>query len=164
MEPIREHLEQQQAPTAGIAKDLQRMKTDGAATAAELREFIGQLQGRSPQEVMGVVAQSDLVRSIAVAAVGCIVLLVVLTVIPYALRDSGPDSPLAPATVAVEAADGGEPVVDDAPASAETAAAAADQPDLERAAAAMGIGDAAPADSDAQPLDDKLDKLLDGLD
>ena len=38
------------------------------------------------------------------------------------------------------------------------------QPDLKRAADAMGIGDAAPANSDTKPLDDKLDKLLDGID
>ena len=81
MEPIRNHFEQQQAPVAGIAKDLRRLKTDGSASAEELRQFISQLRGRSPQEVMGVVAQSDLFRSILLAAAGCAVLLVALTVI-----------------------------------------------------------------------------------
>ncbi len=163
MKPIRDHLEQQQAPVAGIAKDLRRMKTEGTASANELRQFIGQLKGRSPQEVMGAVAQSDLFRSIVLAAAGCAVLLVALTIIPYLLRDRSTAATTAqPATEvdkssAVQSASTGE----------ITSPAVADgtgQPDLQRAAKAMGISDAAPADSDTKPLDDRLEKLLDGID
>lgn len=162
MEPIRDHLKQQQAPVAGIAKDLRRIKTDGAASAAELRQFIGQLHGRSPQEVMGVVAQSNLFRSIVLAAAGCAVLLVVLTVIPYALRDAAP-AVAAPETAAAEPA--AAPAGDDAATPAtEATSEPGSQPDLQRAAEAMGIGEAADPDSDTKPLDDKLDKLLDGID
>ncbi|MAD80729.1 MAG: hypothetical protein CMJ50_07795 [Planctomycetaceae bacterium] len=163
MEPIRDHFEQQQAPVAGIAKDLRRLKTDGAASAEELRQFIGQFRGRSPNEVMGVVAQSDLFRSIILAAAGCAVLLVALTVVPYAFRDrSSPKASVLPSTVpdteaAEQSADTGDtnsPAVGDS----------TDQPDLQRAAKAMGIGDAVPADTDTTPMDDKLEKLLDGID
>jgi len=167
MKPTRDHFEQQQAPVAGIAKDLRRLKTEGAASAAELRQFIGQLQGRSPQEVMGAVAQSNLVRSIVLATFGCAALLVVLTVIPYALRDSaGTQATAKPNTTssaapASEAA--GESAATEQPAP-DVAANSEAQPDLKKAADAMGIGDAAPPDSDATPLDDKLDKLLDGID
>lgn len=164
MEPIRKHLEQQQAPVAGIAKDLRRLKTEGAASAEELRQFIGQLRGRSPQEVMGVVAQSDLFRSILLAGIGCAVLLVALTVIPYALRE--PATPTAAAQPVSETDTAPkEPAPDTAEATTENVASeTAGQPDLKRAAAAMGIDDAAPANSDTKPLDDKLDKLLDGID
>jgi hypothetical protein len=164
MEPIRDHFEQQQAPVAGIAKDLHRMKTEGTASAAELRQFIGQLQGRSPQEVMGVVAQSNLFRSIILASAGCAVLLVVLTVVPYALRDETSPQKTAQPTTAVDASSKLQPAAADDAAAPEVVADNTGQPDLKRAADAMGIGDAAPADSDTKPLDDKLDKLLDGID
>ena len=162
MKPIRDHLEQQQAPVAGIAKDLRRMKTNGAASAEELKQFIGQMKGRSAQEVMGVVAQSDLFRSILLAAVGCTALLVVLTIIPYLLRGTPEPTVTAPAAAAKDVADT-DPAADDPGAAAETASADG-EPDLTRAAEAMGIGEAAAPDSDASPLDDKLDKLLDGID
>ena len=161
MKPIRDHLEQQQAPVAGIAKDIRRLKTDGAASANELRQFIGQLKGRSPQEVMGAVAQSDLFRSIILAAAGCTVLMVVLTIIPYLLRDTSSTTTAQPATEVDTTP------AEEASATGETTSPLADgtgQPDLQRAAAAMGIDDAAPADSDTKPLDDRLDKLLDGID
>lgn len=164
MKPIRNHFEQQQAPVAGIAKDLHRLKADGAASAEELRQFIGQLRGRSPQEVMGVVAQSDLFRSILLAGFGCAVLLIALTIIPYALRDQSTPTATAKQPAANDAAPTA-PAADAAAATAPDAAAAtAGQPDLQRAADAMGIGDAAPPNSDTKPLDDKLDKLLDGID
>ena len=164
MKPIRDHFEQQQAPVAGIAKDLRRLKTEGAASADELRQFVGQLKGRSPQEVMGEVAQSNLFRSIVLAAVGCTVLLVALTIIPYALREQSQPTVTAPAeTTAVAASDDSSTSADETT-SPDAEADGTGQPDLTRAAAAMGIGDAAPPDSDTKPLDDKLDKLLDGID
>ncbi len=163
MKPIRDHFEQQQEPVAGIAKDLRRLKTDGAASVNELRQFIGQLKGRTPQEAMGVVAQSDLVRSIILAAAGCAVLLVVLTIFPYWFRDRSSSTTTAQPATKVDT-----PPLEPAAGTAETTSPAATagtgQPDLKRAAAAMGIGDAAPADSDTKPLDDRLDKLLDGID
>jgi hypothetical protein len=163
MKPIRDHFEQQQAPVAGIAKDLRRLKTEGAASANELRQFIGQLKGRSPQEVMGEVAQSDLFRSIVLAAAGSAVLLVTLTIIPYLLRDTSSATTTAQPTIEEETSAEAQP----AEAGETTSPSAPDgtgQPDLRRAAAAMGIGDAAPPDSDTKPLDDRLEKLLDGID
>ncbi|MDP6060276.1 MAG: hypothetical protein QGH33_15350, partial [Pirellulaceae bacterium] len=163
MEPIRDHFEQQQAPVAGIAKDLRRLKTDGAASAEELRQFIGQLRGRSPHEVMGVVAQSDLLRSIILAAAGCAVLLVALTVIPYAFRDrSSPKASVPPSTAPDTAA--AEQSADTGDTTSPAVGDSTGQPDLQRAAKAMGIGDAVPADTDTTPMNDKLEKLLDGID
>jgi len=163
MKPIRDHMEQQQAPVAGIAKDLRRMKTEGAASVKELRQFISQLKGRSPEEVMGAVAQSDLFRSIILAAAGCAVLLVVLTIIPYLLR--GPSTSKTTALPATELDT--SPAVQSASIGETTSPSAPDgtgQLDMQRAAKAMGISDAAPPDSDTKPLDDRLEKLLDGID
>ena len=43
-------------PGFGIARDLQQLKTHSAASVAELREFLAQMRGRRPQEVLGLVA------------------------------------------------------------------------------------------------------------
>ena len=39
------------------------MHANGSASLAELREFLGTLQGSSPQEVIGIVSTSLLVQS-----------------------------------------------------------------------------------------------------
>ena len=163
MKPIRDHFEQQQAPVAGIAKDLRRLKTEGAASVDELRQFVGQLKGRSPQEVMGEVAQSDLVRSIVLAAAGCMVLLVVLTIFPYWFRDRSSSATTAQPATELDTTSRVPVAVTNETTSPATASGTG-QPDLKRAADVMGIGDAAPADSDPERLNDRLEKLLDGID
>lgn len=162
----REYLEHQQASPSGVAGDLQRLKTDGHASAAELREFLSHLKGRSPQEVLGVVAESDLFRSILTATAGCAVLLVVLTVVPYALKDRTASvdekkPTAAPVTQPIDEQQTG--LAEKAANASEQTAAASPEPDLERAAKAMGIGGTTEADPNSNPLDSKLDKLLDGI-
>ncbi len=160
----REYLEQQQPRTVGIAGDLKRLKADSGATATELREFLSHLKGRSPQEVMGVVAESNLFRSILTATAGCVVLLVVFTIVPYALSSRSASVSEKPAAAAVTPTNEAPTAAAQAAASpAESAAAVPGEPDLERAAKAMGIGGTAEADPNTNPLDSKLDKLLDGI-
>lgn len=162
MDKTQEYLEQQRHGTSVIG-DLKQLKTEGGTTAAELREFLSKLKGRSPDEVMGVVANSNLVRSTLTATMGCVVLLVVLTIVPYALK-------LRSASVSEKPSAAVAQPTNEAPAAAEKAASTSDQtaaaapaPDLERAAKAMGIGDPIEADPKLNPLDSKLDKLLDGI-
>ncbi len=163
-----DHLSESRPKAGGIARDVGRLKSDGAATVAELREFLGQIRGRSPQEMLGVVAESGLTRSMFLATFLFALLLAALTGIPYALRHYRPD---ASAPVAVEK------VVE------EEDRAEADQPettakpdaeipvedtvdtgmDPDRAIDAMGIGETKVADPKEIPMEDKLDKLLDGI-
>jgi len=167
MDNTKRHLSEQKPGSAGVAGDLRRLKSDGVASAAELREFLGNLKGRSPEDVMGAVAQSNLVRSIGLATVGCLGLMAVLTIIPYLLRDSS-SSVAANSSVAA-------PVKDDSATQADTRPAAADsRSDLQTEASAaanareavdkMGIGGAADPDSNPDKIDNRLDKLLDGID
>ncbi len=166
MESSKEHFEKQQ-PVMGGFSDVKRVKQSGAASVAELREFLGKLKGRSPQEVMGIVAQSSLVKGITTATIGCVVLLLAFTVLPY-LWYGGPASAGTPdtatASVAVAA-----PATDTDTAPPEVTPetnATADTPgeaDLARAAKAMGIDKTSEADPDKNPLDTKLDSLLDGI-
>ena len=161
----RQYLEQKQTRPSGVTSDLQRVKTEGRASAAELREFLSNLKGRSPQEVMGVVAESDLIRSILTATVGCFVLLVVLTVVPYALKGRSASVSEKPAASAVTQPTNEQQAATGVTEDVTSAQAATNPrgPDLERAAEAMGIGGTAEADPNSNPLDSKLDKLLDGI-
>lgn len=166
MGSAKEHLSETGPRTGGVARDLKRLKSDGAATVAELRQFLGQMHGRSPQEVLGLVAKSGLTLSILLATFLFAVLLVALTVIPYALRDreaeaAGPAA--GQGTVAEEGAaaepDGSQP----APAASPGGESGTAQPDPDRAVDALGIGETRVAEPDENPLENKLDNLLDGI-
>lgn len=166
MDSSREHFESQQ-PAPGGFTDIRALKDNSTAAVAELREFLGELQGRSPQEVIGIVSQTGLFRGITAATVGTLVVLVVFTIGPYALYggpSSGPDAE----SGELAAASDDEPAPDDSPDVQSAAETNADtnsaKPDLERAADAMGISEATDANPNENPLDSKLDKLLDGID
>ncbi|MEC9093632.1 MAG: hypothetical protein VX438_13045 [Planctomycetota bacterium] len=79
-------------PSRGILRDVQNVKTNGAASLAELREFIGALKGRKPQEIMGEVASNGLVQGIAMSSIGFLIILLVFTVIPYLMAGEEPDA------------------------------------------------------------------------
>lgn len=170
MDQTREHLEQQPKPSGGIRGDMQRLKSDAGATAEEVRDFIANLKGRSPQEVLGAVSESGLVQATIQATFGCVVLLAALTIVPWAFKteepavaaEAEPTTPTATDETANNSATEPEAAVastnpqtgDDAPSSSDAA----------RAAAAMKIDETVVTDPKTNPLDGNLDKLLDGLD
>ncbi len=125
---------------------------------SELREFLASMRGRNPKEALGIIAQSRLVRSLAVSTVACIVLLVVLTLVPHAMQDEPKLSVKDMLKGIPKAAAPAQP--------ADTAAATATPTDdmtLDPKAAAtkMGIDETKNAPPDKNPLADKLDDLLD---
>ncbi len=67
------------APGSKVIRDFKQLQESGGASVAELREFLRTMKGKSPQEMLGTVAQSNLVRSTTISAVGCALLLVALT-------------------------------------------------------------------------------------
>ena len=68
---------------SGLRGDLHRARDGAFATSAELREFVHNLRGKSPQEVLGAVANSGLAQGVGLATFGTIVLMAVFTVVPY---------------------------------------------------------------------------------
>lgn len=66
----------------GVAGQMSRLKHHSGATASELREFIHTMKGKNPQQMLGMIAQSDLVRSTAIATVMFAVLLMIFTIGP----------------------------------------------------------------------------------
>jgi len=166
-----EHLAETRPQPGGVVRDFKRLRSDGAATVSELREFLGQMHGRSPQEVIGVVAKSRLTRSIILATFLFAVLLVACTIVPYVWEkrfggSTGPatgqsDAAKAPAAKTDESKPDEQPA--DAVVEDPKEKAFADAVDPDRAIDAMGIGETRNADPNKNPMEDKLDKLLDGI-
>lgn len=139
--------------------EIRNIQRNGAASMNELREFVAGLHGKNPQEVLGAVAESQLLRSIVMATFGIAALLVFLTVTPYFMQKLTKAPPVATPAAADETPDT-QPTTDvpaDAPAAANPGMTPADAP------AAMGIGETKVADPSANPLDKELDGLLDGI-
>jgi len=154
----------------GVTRDLRKLKANASASLGELREFLAETRGRSPQEVLGMVAGSALVRCIGWAVVGTVILLIVGTLGPYLIwgppkaRAAKPRP--AAAAPAVAKAQPAAPAQAAAPAAASPAAGAADQPspeDAKKAMKVMGLGETKTADPKTNPMDKKLDNLLDKL-
>lgn len=167
MERTREQQGGSNPRSIGVGADMQRLRKDGSASVSELRDFVGRMHGKSPQEMMGLVSQSGLARGIAMSAGGFAALLIVGTVIPYlwfgsASADEGTAKKGSKGPTVVNA-----PATDDNGAAKKTGADVANgtgKPDPAALAKKLGINEVSKADPDKNPLDTpKLDKLLDGL-
>jgi hypothetical protein len=136
---------------------LHRVKEGGQATAAELREFLQTFRGKSPQEALGLVAQSGLAQGVVISSLGTLVLLVVFTAVPYAMR---PAIAQTSASQAAPAAGPAKPAATDAAAAPATAALPGAPPNAEQALEKIGETETKAADPKKNPLD-QLDNLLD---
>lgn len=77
----------QPSDSQGVLGQMSRLKHHSNATADELRTFIQSMKGQNPQQMLGMIAQSDLVRSTAIAAIFFVVLLMVFTFVPAMMSD-----------------------------------------------------------------------------
>lgn len=159
MEKTREQAEPQITPGKGLRGDVERLKTNSAATAEELREFVSGLKGRSPQEVLGIVSETGLFKGVAQATVGCVVLLAALTVIPWTLADEPKETETAEAA-APAAEQPAETGTEAAPATGTETAATSGEVNPAAAIKAMGEDEVKPADAPTDPLDNTLNNLL----
>ena len=75
-------------PMASVTRDFRNLKRNSSATAGELREFMREMRGKSPREMLGAVAQSTLVQSTIVSTIAIFILLLLLTTVPYAMDTS----------------------------------------------------------------------------
>jgi hypothetical protein len=81
-----------QPPIASAKGDLRQLKQNSSATVAELKAFLHELKGKSPQEMLGVVASSQLVRAIGISCVIVLAAIVIFTAIPFAMGGKTKDS------------------------------------------------------------------------
>ena len=168
-----------QAPGSGPGREARRVRKSSTASAEELREFLRRMRGRSPQEMLGVVAQSGLVRSTIASIVIFALILAACTVGPYWLErhaasvvaddvaaptaaasdadDKATDENVVAAGAASDAGDSGDSG-DEAVPDGDAAASGGDV--LEK----LGIGETKDPDAVENPLESRNDDLLDGLD
>lgn len=155
-----------QVERSAISGGAGRLKSDAAATADELRQFIARMHGKSPQEVLGEIAESGLTRGMVISAIGAFVILVVFTVGPFLINKLSTGT--TPASAVVTRRTAAQAESESAQAAAQTQSAepqaVPEEADLEKATDAMGIGETKTADPGKNPLDNKLDSLLDGVD
>lgn len=161
MENTKEQVEHIQPKKSGPARDIDNLKKGTTATVEELREFVAGLKGRSPQEVLGIVASNGLTKGIIHATFGWALLLVSLTLLDYSLASDEDPQTDKQANAQKQEADDAK-AADNAD-STKTAKVDDTQNSVEqnqaKAANAMGIDKV--KDPDANPLDNQLNNLLD---
>ena len=160
MDKMRDHLVDSGLPAkTGSVIGIKRLSADAAATTAELRNFVRGLKGRSPQEVMGMVASSALTQAMIVSTIGTIAIISVLTVVPFVFSSPPKAKPSKPtASVSAEP----EPTKGNADSKKASTSGTPSEEDIKKASKAMGLDETKTADPKKNPLD-KLDNLLDKL-
>ena len=149
-----------QGERAGIARDLHHLKKHGGMSLAELRDFIRQLHGRKPSEVMGIVSSSALIRAMLESTILLGILIAVLTIIPFMMADDK-EKPASTAT-SNEATPQTATAVPDPAATAAGSDGSISAEDAQKAVDVMGLGETKAADPNKNPLDN-LDNLLDDV-
>ncbi len=136
---------------ASTKADLRELRDNSRATVQEIQSFLRELKGKGPQEMLGVVAASNLFRSLVLSTVIVVGGILLFTAIPYFMGGEEKPAPVAEKPVPAEA-----PV--ETPKPVEPAAEPAPDP-----LSKLGVGDELSAPSDANPLDDKGDDFLKDL-
>ena len=146
------------------AGEVSRLKAGAQGTMEELQEFLGQMRGKSPQQVLGLVAASGLTMGIVWSTLGTFVVLMIFTAGPYFVYGdvAAKEAAAKEAKAAAAAAEKAE---------AETAEAAAAE---EAAAQSMGVDKESAVKAMTQEFDEakgtsaddvpEVDNLLDKLD
>jgi hypothetical protein len=145
-------------PRRGLQGDLQRAKAGTIASTAELREFVKNLRGKSPQEVLGAVANSGLIQGVAISTFGTVLLMAAFTAGPYFLY--GKPAPKVKAEkkaeVSVDPKDAAKP----APTETKAAIAPDAKSNMQQTLDKMGESETKTADPKINPLDKAVDDLL----
>ena len=136
-------------PLVSTRAELRNLRNNSQATVAELKAFLRELKGRSPQEMLGMVAGNQLFRSTVHATLLITAVLLIFTIIPYLTREA-PTAAEAPIPATAEAAPAEPPLEPAVPA----------EPDpLEP----LGVSEEKPAPREVNPLDTGTGSFLDEL-
>lgn len=137
---------------ASTKADLREMRSNSSATVNEIREFLRELKGKSPQEMLGVVASNNLFRSLGLSSVIVAGVILLFTAIPFFFGKEK-----APEVKSVQ-----EQVT--APAKNEvTEPATAETPRTPDPLSALGVGEELTAPANKNPLESKGDDFLKDL-
>lgn len=83
----------ERASLASTKADLRELKANSSATVSELQEFLSQLRGKPPHEMLGLVASSQLFRATILSVILVTATLFALTAIPYFFGDDPAPAP-----------------------------------------------------------------------
>ena len=136
---------------ASTKADLRELRQNSHATVQEIQAFLRELKGKGPQEMLGVVAASNLFRSLVISTTIVVGGILFFTAIPYF---AGDDEKKAPAPIAESKAP--EKATESAP--EKPAAEPAPDP-----LSKLGVGEELSAPPNTNPLDDKGDDFLKDL-
>jgi len=76
------------APMSSISRDVKNIKKNTSNVANELHKFLGDIRGKSPTEMLGAFAKSNLVQSGITAVIILLCILIITTIIPFALKNN----------------------------------------------------------------------------
>ncbi len=136
---------------ASTRADLRELKGNSSATVKELQAFLRELKGKSPQEMLGVVAASSLMRSLTLSTAIIVGAILLFTIIPFLTQGTPKTS--AKETVTTPAA------TPRAPEETAPPVNVAPKADL----APLGVGAELPAPPNQNPLENKGDDFLKDL-
>jgi len=160
----------------GINRDPKHHHKSARETAAELQQFLDKSRDRSVEDALGDMGRGSLTAGMVWATVGWVVALVVFTALPYGWSKVFPSTRTAQANSAQKTA---PPATTPAAATNATTVATTPAPSTaagnpsanpaepttaqrDEAIRRMGLGETKIADPDSNPLESKLDSLLDG--
>ena len=127
---------------ASTKADLRELRDNSRATVGEIQAFLRELKGKGPQEMLGVVAQSGLFRSLVLSTLLVVGGILLFTAIPYFM--GGEEKKPAPVEASVETPKPAEPTAEPAP----------------DPLSKLGVGEELSAPPDTNPLEDKGDDFL----
>jgi len=67
--------------------EFSRLSVNARETKEELQEFLGSMRGKSPQEVLGLVAASGLTQAIIWSTIATVIFMLFFTIMPYYAYD-----------------------------------------------------------------------------
>jgi cytoskeletal protein RodZ len=136
-------------------------KTERYASASEIDETVGQIRGKSPDEVLAAMSQASLSRCVGMASIACVILLGVLTVVPMILFPASDTKAATQAAAPAKPED--KPATPPADAKAATAEkkTEGDQKPSADAVKKLGLDETKQSDPKKNPLDNVDDLLKD---
>ena len=163
-----DHEPAEHVPMSNPISDIKKLKRNSQASAAEISEFLVRMRGKSPAEVLGAVANSNLGKACIQATIAVAIVVLIFTAIPWGVAlAKGDGKPETPAETEVVA----KPATPEENTAAQPAATEEKKPedlldpDAAKKAAVekMGVTEEKQAPANVNPLDGSNDDLLKGL-
>lgn len=140
---------------ASTKSDLRELNTNSKATVAELKSFLRELKGRTPQEMLGVVAASQLIRALATSTLLVGAGILIFTAVPFFLGGGEEATAVTPESKVVTPDAATPPPPKASPATPPPIEAIPGDP-----LSKLGVGEEKTAPANVNPLENQSDDFL----